>query len=118
VLTGASLLSQIKSWVADTLEPTDEGYAFIAIDVAAMMPVAEFKGRMDGMIREIKVAPKAQGVDRIYLPGEMEWERRHAALVDGIALPPDIVASLRGLASDIGLDPLDSVDHDLLSPDP
>ena len=118
VLTGASLLSQIKSWVADTLEPTDEGYAFIAIDVAAMMPVAEFKGRMDGMIREIKVAPKVQGVDRIYLPGEMEWERRHAALVDGIALPPDVVASLRGLASDIGLDPLDSVDHDLLSPDP
>ncbi len=107
VLTGASIMSQIKSWVAETPQPTDGGYAFIVIDVAPMMPVSEFKGRMDGMIREIKAAPKAQGADRIYLPGEMEWERRSRALADGIPLPPDVAASLRGLASDVGLNPLD-----------
>ena len=27
------------------------------------------------------------------------------ALVEGIALPPDVVASLRGLAEDVGVDP-------------
>ena len=105
VLTGASIMSQIKSWVADTPEPTDGGYAFIAIDVGAMMPVSEFKGRMDGMIREIKSAPKAQGADRIWLPGEMEWERRGKALVEGIPLPAEVVLSLRELAEDSGLDP-------------
>ena len=70
-----------------------------------MMPLAEFKGRMDGMIREIKAAPLAKGAERIYLPGEIELEKRDVAVVEGIVLPPDIVASLRGLAEDVGLDP-------------
>ena len=39
-------------------------------------------------------APKARGSDRIYLPGEKEWEKREAALRDGINLPSDVVASL------------------------
>lgn len=104
VLTGAAMLGQVKSWVLDLPEPTNEGHAFIAIDVAQMMPLDEFKGRMDWMIREIKSAPLAKGAERIYLPGEIELERRDGALRDGIALPPDVVASLRGLAEDVGLD--------------
>jgi ureidoglycolate dehydrogenase (NAD+) len=104
VLTGAAIMSQVKSWVLDIPDPTDEGYAFMAIDVGQMMPLEEFKARMDGMIREIRNAPKAKGADRIYLPGEMEWERRDAALAYGIPLPPDVVASLRGLAQDMGVD--------------
>ena len=104
VLTGAAVMSQVSSWVTDSPDPTNEGHAFIAIDIAQMMPLGEFKGRMDGMIREIKSAPLAKGADRIYLPGEIELEKRDVALVDGIVLPPDVVASLRGLAEDVGLD--------------
>ena len=105
VLTGAAVMSGVSSWVLDSPNPTNEGHAFIAIDIAQMMPLGEFKGRMDGMIREIKAAPLAKGADRIYLPGEIELEKRDVALVEGIALPPDVVASLRGLAEDVGLDP-------------
>jgi ureidoglycolate dehydrogenase (NAD+) len=104
VLTGAAITSQVKSWVLDTPEPTNVGHAFLAIDIAQMMPLAPFKERMDGLIREINTAPKAKGADRIYLPGEMEWERYDAAAIKGIPLPPDVVASLRGLAEDVGLD--------------
>ena len=104
VLTGAAVMSEVSSWVQDVPDPTNEGHAFIAIDVGQMMPLDLFKGRMDGMIREIKAAPLARGSDRIYLPGEIELEKRDAALVEGIALPADVVASLRGLAADIGLD--------------
>jgi LDH2 family malate/lactate/ureidoglycolate dehydrogenase len=105
VLTGAAMLGQVKSWVADTPEPTNEGHAFIAIDISQMMPPDEFRARMDWMIREIKAAPLAKGASRIYLPGEIELERRDDALANGIQLPPDIVASLRGLAADVALDP-------------
>ncbi len=104
VLTGAAVMSQVSSWVIESPEPTNEGHAFIAIDVGQMMPIGEFKGRMDGMIREIKSAPLAKGADRIYLPGEIELERCDGALVAGIDLPADVVASLRGLADDVGLD--------------
>jgi ureidoglycolate dehydrogenase (NAD+) len=105
VLTGAAMLSQVKSWVLDIAEPTNEGHAFMAIDIGQMMPIEEFKARMDSMIREIKSAPLAKGAHRIYLPGEMEWEKYNVALREGIILPPDVVASLRGLAEDVGLDP-------------
>ena len=60
VLSGAAILSEVKSWVADTSEPTNEGHAFIAIDVGRMMPIETFNARMDQMIREIKGAPRGQ----------------------------------------------------------
>ena len=69
-----------------------------------MMPIEQFKERMDGMIREIRSAPKAKGFDRIYLPGEMEWERRDKALAEGMVLPDHVVMNLAGLAEDVGLD--------------
>ena len=68
------------------------------------MPVNQFKERMDQTIREMRASDKAAGADRIYLPGEMEWERREKALVDGIELPDDVVVSLRGMAEDMGLE--------------
>ena len=37
----------------------------------------------------------------------MEWQRREQALAEGIALPEDVLTSLRGLAADSGLDPGD-----------
>ena len=104
VLTGAAIMSGVQSWVLDSAGPTDEGHAFLAIDIGQMMPLGEFKARMDGMIREIKAAPLAKGAERIYLPGEIEWEKQEVALVAGIPLPPDVVASLRGLADDVGLE--------------
>jgi LDH2 family malate/lactate/ureidoglycolate dehydrogenase len=64
---------------------------------------------MDGLIREIKALPKAVGSDRIYLPGEMEWERRERALVHGIPLPDDVRASLRGLSDDLGMAASESI---------
>jgi ureidoglycolate dehydrogenase (NAD+) len=103
-LTGAAMLSQVSSWVVDLPDPTDEGHAFIAIDVGSIMPIQEFKGRIDWLIREIKGSPKAKGSERIYLPGEMEWERRDKALKEGMQLPEDVIASLAGLAEDVGLD--------------
>ena len=104
ILTGAAFLSEVKSWVLDLAEPTNEGHAFIAIDVNSMMPIQMFKDRMDRMIREIKEAPKVKGADRIYLPGEMEWERRDKALCEGMQLPGDVVMNLKGLAEDTGVD--------------
>ena len=103
-LTGAGMLSQVVSWISDSPELTNQGHAFVAIDIGAMMPIEQFKERMDRMIREIRSAPKAKGSERIYLPGEMEWERRDKALVEGMVLPDHVVINLAGLAEDVGLD--------------
>jgi LDH2 family malate/lactate/ureidoglycolate dehydrogenase len=103
ILTGASFLSGVKPWVGENAPPAEQGHAFIAINIGAMMPLDTFKARMDAMIREIKNAPKAVGTDRIYLPGEMEWERRDAALKQGMRLPDHVLVNLIGLAEDVGM---------------
>jgi len=104
VLTGAAVMSGVSSWVTHSPNYVNEGHAFIAIDIGQMMPIGEFKGRMDGMIREIKAAPLAKGADRIYLPGEIELERRDGALKTGIELPADVIGSLREMADEWGMD--------------
>lgn len=104
LLSGAGVTHQILGWSRhDPSLATHHGHAFLAVDVGAMVPLEEYKQRMDELIAEIKAAPRADGVERIYLPGEMEWEKREVALAKGIVLPPDVIASLNGLADDLGM---------------
>jgi len=105
ILTGASIASHVLSWsFDDASRPTGHGAAFIAIDVKALMPIETFKQRVNQTLQEIRAAPTAKG-GRIYVPGEMEWERREKALVQGIEMPEDVMMSLRLLAEEMGLDP-------------
>jgi LDH2 family malate/lactate/ureidoglycolate dehydrogenase len=98
VLAGAAITWQVVPWlVGDLSVPTGHGAAFIAVNVSAMMPIDEFKRRVDALVQEIRQAPRAEGSDRVYLPGEIEWERRERALVEGIVLPEDVRLSLREL---------------------
>ncbi|MEO7299335.1 MAG: Ldh family oxidoreductase [Verrucomicrobiota bacterium] len=104
VLSGASVTWKVGSWMWDDgTKPTDHGAAFIAIDVNAMMPAAEFTKRIESLVDEIHQAPRADGVERIYVPGEMEWERHARAVSEGIALPSDVIESLRESAAMTGL---------------
>lgn len=104
VLTGGAFTKGVTSWMMDLSDPVNQGHAFIAINIGVIMPINQFKDRMDQLIREIREAPKAKGSERIYLPGEMEWENRDKALAEGMQLPEYVVANLNGLAEDYGLD--------------
>lgn len=103
-LTGADMLSEVKLWLEKHPGPLNQGHAFIAININNFMPVNRFKERMDRMIQEIKSAPKAKGSDRIYLPGEIEWDNRERALVQGMTLPEHVIERLVGLAADFDLE--------------
>ena len=99
LLTGAGVTKQISSWMfADPAKPTGHGAAFIVIDVKAMQSLEKFVQRTESMIEEIHQSSRAEGVERIYVPGEMEWERYNRAHLEGISLPSDVVASLRDAA--------------------
>lgn len=105
VLSGASITWKVGSWIFDDgTHSTDHGAAFIAIDVKSMMPPEQFTKRMEGLVEEIHAAPRADGVDRIYVPGEIEWGRYEQAMQEGIVLPSDVVASLKEAAAMVGLD--------------
>ena len=100
LLTGAGVTRQVGSWLwDDPARATNHGAAFIAIDVNAMAPLADFVRRTEALVDEIHRAPRADGVDQIRVPGEIEWEKLARAEVEGISLPSDVIASLREAAT-------------------
>ena len=104
VLSGAAVTWQAGDWLWDIgSKPADHGAAFIAIDVNTIMPAAEFTRRVEALVDEIHRAPRADGVDRLFVPGEMEWEKHARATREGIALPSDVVESPRDSGAMVGL---------------
>ncbi len=83
-----------------------KGFVLIAIDPARFVPVDEFRASVDTLIREIRDGERAPGVDRIWLPGEPEHERRAQRTRDGIPLAPQLVSELQRLAAEVGAIPL------------
>ncbi len=110
VMTGAALTKEQPSWVpnmpGNPPGPANQGQMFIAIDAGAILSPAIFDQRMDWLVDYIHDSPKAKDANRIYLPGEIEWEKREQALAHGMILPPDVVDSLKGLAQDAGIETL------------
>lgn len=104
LLPGAAALDEAKSWIFDATKKAGLGQSFLVIHINSIVPIEEFKARVDLIIRKIRGSPRAKDAERIYLPGEMEWERRRDALKNGIPLPDLTVASLRGAGEDLGLD--------------
>ena len=105
VITGAGMLSQVKSWNLDMATPNNVGHAFIAIDVGQMTDMAEFEERMDALCRELRSAKRAEGTKQIFMPGEMEWAKRDKALAENaIELNDAMVANMEKLAEQFHLE--------------
>jgi LDH2 family malate/lactate/ureidoglycolate dehydrogenase len=105
-LSGAAMTWQVGNWMWDDgTKPTEHGAAFVAIDTQLISPGGKFAERIDTLIDEVHAAPRADGVERLYVPGEMEWERYAQSRQNGIPLPPDVVASLREAAELSGVEP-------------
>jgi L-2-hydroxycarboxylate dehydrogenase (NAD+) len=77
---------------------------FGALNIAGFMPVDEFKSRMDTMIKTHHDLPRARGIDRIRLAGEVEKETENRRRTEGIPLHPTVIESLRGLAEELDIE--------------
>lgn len=106
VLPGGAITWQVGSWIFDEpSKPSLHNAAFIAIDVATIAPPLEFAARVRSLIDEIHKAPTAEGVERVLLPGEREWNLHRSAKNHGIDLPADVVSKLELIAKETGIAP-------------
>lgn len=86
--------------------PTEGGWAnhfFLALDIKSFLPLSEFEDGVDRQICAIRASERAEGVERIYLPGERSSESRERGLRDGIQMPSAVLKRLVDVASDRGL---------------
>jgi LDH2 family malate/lactate/ureidoglycolate dehydrogenase len=102
VMTGSSYGTHFPGFLADNFErPTDVGSIFAALDIESFMDLAAFKARIDGALREIKACTKAEGVKRIYIPGEIEFETKAERLTNGIPIPDAVVKDFVALGQEL-----------------
>ena len=102
VLTGSRFGTGV-SGPYQTERRSGAGQLFIALDIAAMQPLAEFGARMDRYIDELKSVPLAQGFDEVVYPGEIEARNDEKYRREGILLPKDTVADLKKLSGQTGV---------------
>jgi ureidoglycolate dehydrogenase (NAD+) len=81
-----------------------DGQFYMALDIAAFEDVERFQRRMDGIIREYRSTRLADGVERVYVPGEIEdsIERRNRR--DGVPLNEETIRELVETAARLGAD--------------
>jgi LDH2 family malate/lactate/ureidoglycolate dehydrogenase len=81
-----------------------DGQFYLALDIAAFEDLERFKQRMDRVIREYRSTRLAAGVERVYVPGEMEdaIERRNRR--DGVPLNAETIRNLTEAAAQVGAD--------------
>ena len=105
-LNGAAMGKDVVDFNADDTSMTNTGHAIVAINVEAFQPVAEFKRRVDAIVRDLRGSERLPGVDRIRLPGEGSRAARADRAKNGIPLPAPLSASLGALAAELGIPPL------------
>ena len=103
MLSGGATSKDIPSWCFVLEEENRASHAFLAFNISAMQPKENYDKAMDDYIENIKNSPKAKGSDNIYLPGEIEWNKKAKALANGIELADDVVKSLELLEESSGL---------------
>lgn len=106
VLNGGatSMGGKIGSWVVELDKPNSVCHTFIAIDASQFLDGETITGRTEAMAERLRELPKAKGCDRIYTPGEIEWDKYRKATEGGLELPADLLESLKGLSEDVGIE--------------
>ncbi|WP_075618857.1 Ldh family oxidoreductase [Paenisporosarcina indica] len=112
VLTGAGFGKYVNNMYENWDETQNVGHFFLAIDINRFMPIDMFKKRMDLYIKEIKAEPKGEGVNEIFIPGEIEFRRVEEQKETGIELPFKVVKELHQIGKRYQLELMDAAIHE------
>ena len=77
---------------------------FIAINVSSFADYEAYAAEVDRGIRTVRASKTVEGVDRVYLPGEIEWRKREKWIKSGIALHAEHLRGLAGIAGKLGVE--------------
>ncbi|NEU32124.1 Ldh family oxidoreductase [bacterium LRH843] len=94
LFTGASFGPHIGDLYNDFSKNQNVGQFFFVTRADLFQPIHEYKERIDQMINEIRQIPLADGVNKIYLPGEIEQNTMKDREVNGISASIEIIDDL------------------------
>ncbi len=100
-LNGAAMGRAVIDFNHDDHSVTNTGQAIAVIDPSAFGDVAEFKARVDQLVRELRGSDRMPGVDRIWLPGEQSEAKRLAYAREGIPIAPALLTQLNTVSAQL-----------------
>jgi LDH2 family malate/lactate/ureidoglycolate dehydrogenase len=104
VLTGGPMGPEVTDLFIGAPEtPQGLGHFVLALNIAAFMPVSDFKRRMDQRIRSIKDSERLPGVDEILMPGERELTLERERRAHGIPLSVAVLDQVAAVAKELGV---------------
>ena len=93
---------------ATVLDSWQIGHLAMAIDPDAFVGRDAFGAELDRLVAEIGTTRLAEGVSRVMMPGDPEWEARERNVHDGIPLPARTIDDLAAFAAEIDIAALPS----------
>lgn len=106
-LTGGAHSHNIVG-IMRTTDPGNVTHFFAALRIEALLPFDQFRTTVNILCGFLRASPKAAGVERIWMPGEMEHEREKERIESGIPLMPERYAELAELAKEIGISEMET----------
>jgi LDH2 family malate/lactate/ureidoglycolate dehydrogenase len=103
MLSGAAYGTELGDMESGPVSGTD-GHFFMALNVEFFVDFDEFTARVDKAIQQVHNTRKAPGVERIWMPGEREFETRIQNTEHGIPLGEESLNDLFSTAKSVGLD--------------
>ena len=102
-LGGADNCRTTSHFWTDYERPQNIGYFMLVIDPQKFLPAGEFLGRVDDMLEEFKACPTAPGVERVFIPGEIEANKLRTSAEQGIELSDAVAEELRRVGEEYGV---------------
>ena len=102
ILTGAAFGTRLNT-LEDLTTVQNVGHVVAAVRTDLFVSDAEFRSRMDEILRSLKAAPAAPGTRQVMAPGEIERANEARALTEGIALADAIAAQLTEFGNALGV---------------
>jgi LDH2 family malate/lactate/ureidoglycolate dehydrogenase len=84
--------------------PWNEGIFLMAVDVARLRPVEEFKAAADDLARALRSVPPAKGFERVIVPGELEAERERKYGIEGVPVRDEDWEGVLKIAARLGVE--------------
>jgi LDH2 family malate/lactate/ureidoglycolate dehydrogenase len=102
VLTGAAFARHLNT-LEDLSSVQNVGHVLAAVRTDLFLPDAEFRQRMDSILRMLASSPPAPGLDRVLVPGEIERRAEARNAASGITLTPAVARQLEELGRELSV---------------
>jgi LDH2 family malate/lactate/ureidoglycolate dehydrogenase len=105
-LNGALFGRDCVDFNAEPDKVTNTGQFVLALDPSKFQPLDKFRSEVDRHVRSLRNSKPLPGNEAVRLPGDARAKRRADRLANGLALPPELLAQLDRMASELGIKPL------------